>query len=241
MKTKAHLAFHARIAHFDADLELVDVFSIAVKAGKLASTTHLFDGVVKKRHPRLANRIINKHNQDIAIGHLANTLYVSFIKDIFEDFTAYLSEIVRCCAARGLAPGRLIGEHHFQIDANDLLDLGNWDAVVAKVSGTLFRNLEKDQSTIKLIKAIDKKLSLKLDDKILAAAMPYLDLRHILIHRDGFPDQKFCTDYPQFSLTADKAINVGFKMVSDARSSIVALLNHIDGKVVPLVLPSAIQ
>ena len=89
MNTKARLKFHGRIAHYEADIELADIFSGAVKSGKLASATHIFDGVDAKRHPRLANRLASQKNQTIAIGHLYNTLCVSFIKDIYEDFAAY--------------------------------------------------------------------------------------------------------------------------------------------------------
>lgn len=236
MNTKARLRFHARIAHYEADLELADVLSIAVNAGKLDSATRVFDGVVDNRHPRLANRLANRKNRTIAVGHLSNTLCASFIKDLHEDFSEYLSEVLHCCAKKGLDGNRLIGEHKITVEANVLLALGSWDAVVRAISDELFRKLEGERSTKKLLTAIDSKLSLKLDPTIRDAAIPYLDMRHILVHRDGIVDKEFCAKNKQMNLREGDAIPLGYNLAMKAKATIVSLIEHIDERVVQLNL-----
>ena len=235
MQTKARLKFYNRVAHYEADIELIDILSTAVQNKKISSDKFIFEGVTEKKHPRLANREPSINNQVIAIGHLNNTVCASFIKDLYEDFSSYLLDIVKCCAKKGLSPERLIGEHRFDIDANKILALGSWDAVVALISESLFRKLENERSTKSLIKAIDKKLSLKIEESIYDGAMPYLDMRHILVHRDGCIDKEFVENYPHLGFKQGSYIE-GYKVTTKARTKIFALLDHIDTKVIELGL-----
>jgi hypothetical protein len=231
MSSKARIRFLNRLAHYEADVELADVLSIAAKNGTLASSTAVFNGVEKKKHPRLAARLNTPKSREIALGHLTNTLHGSFIKDIYEDFTAYLLDILKASARKGLNPDRLIGDHKFSVDANQLLALGSWDAVTAFVSDTLFRRIEGERSTVKLISALDAKLALKLPPATVNAAMPYLDLRHLLVHRDGVADRDFCAKYPKFGLKEGNSLEVGHKVVSAARQAVKDLVHTIDAHV----------
>jgi len=232
MKTKALVRFLNRAAHFDADLELADVFEIAVTAGELSSPTHIFNHCDPAKHPILVSRKRTGASRQAAAKHLKNSLRASYIKDTYEDFSEYLTAIVRACAENGLAPDRLIGEHKFSIEANDLLALGSWDAVIRSVSACLFRRLENEQSTIKLISSIDNKLSLKLDPAIRDAALPYLDLRHLLVHRDGVTDAIYCNKYRALGLKPDNRVSLSNAFISAAKNSIFALARHIDERVV---------
>jgi hypothetical protein len=232
MKTKFLLTFLNRAAHFDADIELADVLEIAIGAGKLSSPDFIFEGVTADKHPRLAGRKISDQNRKIASGHLSNTIRASFVKDIYEDFSIYITDLIRGCAEKGLNPDRLIGEHKFQIDANQLIRCGSWDAVLALIAENLFRRLEGERSTIKLVTAIDAKLGLKLDAKIYEKALHYLELRHLLIHRDGIADKEFCDSHPIFNLKPGDKVILTYLLIDDLRKKITALAKHIDEKVV---------
>lgn len=236
MKTKYLVRFLNRVAHYDADLELSDIFDAAVRSGKLASAEVLFDGVDSKKHPRLYARKVSPHNRNLACGHLGNTLRAAFIKDIYEDFSTYITDLIRGCAQTGLQPNRLIGEHKFQVDANQLLLCGSWDGVLTYVSEHLFRRLEGERSTIKLVAAIDSKLGLKLEAKICERALLPLDLRHLFVHRDGIADTEFCQAHPSFGLKPGEAVALTYRLICEARESIVALAIHMDERAVTLGL-----
>jgi len=134
MKTKAFARYLNRTAHFDADLELADVFSRQSYQLHKKSTKAIFDGVDKNKHPRLSSRKATDHNRKLALKHLNVTLRGAYIKDIYEELSHYLVAIIRCCAMKSLDPDRLLGEQKILFDANTLLKLGSWDAVVRKVA-----------------------------------------------------------------------------------------------------------
>lgn len=231
MKTKSLVRYLNRTAQFDADLELADIFSKPRYWGR-TTDSNLFPGIDSRKHTRLAKRKATKHNRELACKHLNITIRSSYIKDVYEELTHYLSDLIRCCAKKNLDPDRLIGDHKFQIDANTLLTLGSWDNVLRRIADDLFRKLENERSTIKLINAFDAKLNLKLDIAVVESAMPYLDMRHILVHRDGVVDSEFAARHPQIGLSAGQEFSLQFSQIADARNAINALVTQIDDRVV---------
>jgi len=104
--------------------------------------------------------------------------------------------------------------------------------VLEHFSAELFRRLENERSTAKLIASLGTKLNLQLDSSIIEAALPYLELRHILVHRDGKIDREFAAKHPQFNLHEGDEFSLDYPEMIKARNSIHALVAHIDGKVV---------
>lgn len=229
-QTKLLVRFLNRAARFDADVELVDVLATAIGKGLLhdPKAKHIFRFIDVKKHPRITKHKSSAHNRGLAIAHLKATVHAAFIKDLYEDASEYVSSLIGSAARKGLDPGRLIGEHRMSIDANDLLALGGWDAVVKLVSRSLFRKLESERSTKKLLDALDKKLSLGADATIVAAALPFLDIRHLLIHADGVVDDLFAMSYPHIGFKAGDNLELKWKLVDEARSKITALVRHYD-------------
>ena len=229
VKTKTYVRFLNRAAHFDADIELVDVFALGTRSGALvpASGTPLFEGVDQEKHPRLANRQAND-NRKLALTHLKRTLAAAFIKDLYEDVSTYLTDLLAAAARSGLSPDRLVGEHKMSLDANDLLRCQSWENVVQMVSRQLFRRLEDEKSTIKLLTAVDKKLDLGADATLREEALPYLELRHLLVHADGVADEAFCRRYPSLAAVPGEAIALNGRVVKAAREKVVAMVQNYD-------------
>lgn len=232
MATKPQLRFLNRAARFDADIELVDVLGISIRRGELtpAEGAPLLRHVDRKKHPRLASQKPSDHNRKLIVTHLKKTVNAAYIKDLYEDFAAYLTDLVVCAARRGFSPDQLIGDHRLQIEANDLLKCGSYDAVLDLVGESLFRKLENLRSTKKLIESLDKKLGLGLDQALVDAALPYLELRHLLVHADGVADDAFCERFPGFGATAHAQIPLTSATAQSARLAITALVAHIDAK-----------
>lgn len=235
MKTKYLVRFLNRVAHFDADLELIDIFSLAVKAGRLVPTnaTSIFEFVDSTKHPRLASRQSSDGNRTIALTHLKNTTYGGYLKDLYEDVCRYFTDLLEGAARKGVNPDRLLGEHKVTFDSNEVLKAGSWDGVLQLVAESLFRKLEQKRDTLKMIEALGNKLNLGLDQKIIQSALPHLLLRHILVHRDGVADLEFCSSCGSFQgAEPGKPIHVSIKVVSEAREKVVALVRHIDEQTV---------
>jgi hypothetical protein len=234
MKSKYLARFLSRAAHFDADIELADVLGIASGAGALSQGAgqHMFDAVDPSQHPRLASRKSNDHNRRLAVRHLKASVCASYIKDLYEDFGDYLQGVLEAAARTGLNPNRIVGSHKINIEAADLLAAKNWDGVVHLVAGSIFRKLEDERNTKSLIQAMDAKLGLGINQKCLDAALPYFELRHLLVHHDGLADAGFCQRFPSFPATAGSKISVEFTVVRNARKAVVDLARDFDAKVI---------
>lgn len=245
MKTKFYIRFLNRAAHLDADIELVDIFKIAIANGALKTdhSQYIFDHVNPEQHPRLATRACTKHNKTLVINHLKATLCASFLKDIYEDVLQYLLEILKAATRRGLNANRLIGEHKVTYEANDILAAGNWNNIIQMVSQSVFRKLEGERSTKDLIQKINTKLDLGVSGSTIDAALPYFQLRHLLVHSDGKADQKFCESFPSFGVSVGQKIQLDYSVLQNARTAIFALINEFDQQIIAknIVLDSEIQ
>jgi hypothetical protein len=232
VKTKYLVRFLNRIAHFEADLELVDVVNIASKKGLLSTKgTRLFDLVSPSKHPRLANRQSSDGGRSLAMKHLRRTVASSFLKDLYEDVGAYLTDLIAGAARNGMAADRLIGEHKVSFEANDILKCKSVDEIVGLVAQSVFRKLEDERSTLKVLQAIDKKLGLGVKEAYRTGALPFLEMRHLLVHQDGIVDDAFAARYPNFG-SVGQPLDLGHQVIVAARDAIVAMVVHYDECVV---------
>lgn len=232
MATKAYRRFVQRIESYNSDLELCDMLVRQfVSAQNSSSTVAEAFGSSNIKYPHLGRRINNKQSRNIVGFHLKSTIYSSFIKDLFEDFSEFLSTTLTKAAMKGIDPARFIGNVKLEIHAADILRAGSWDAVVRMISDALFRKFENERNTKDLIDKASVRIGLQLDTSILSAAMPFLDARHMLVHRDGKTDEKYRSDYPNIEIRNDK-IMVDFQFVCNAKGSVMALAEHIDNSVI---------
>lgn len=242
MKTKAHVRFFSRASHLDADIELVDVIKILSLHNVLheqneRSKNKIFKYVNKQQHPILWARKSTDHNRKIAITHLKSTICESFIKNIYENFTLYLSEILQSAARNGLNPERLIGEHNVTFKANEVLTTvqkSKADGIINLVARSVFRKLENERSTKNLLIKINDKLNLGVSEESINKALPFLEIRHLLVHNDGKVDNKFIDLYPSFNYydSSNQSLKLDYSLLSAVRNNIYALVNEFDQNLV---------
>lgn len=231
MKSKLYITFLNHITNFESDIELVDVLNISITKNRLNdqdSDKMLFD-INEAQHPVLANKTNNDTNRIISVRHLKATLYISIIKELYEETTLYLRKILQIAAIQGFNPGRLVGENNnITFTANEILSTGNWKQIAEKVADTIFQRLEEERSTLDLIKKMDKKLGLEIPDTTINRALPYLQIRHYLVHADGIVDNDFKIKYPNISINSDNKIELNFEIVTEAKKAINNLVRVID-------------
>lgn len=233
MQSKAYRRFMNRAAHFDADIEMLDVIKRASERGALSVKSGvLFDDLHPQLHPRLASRQKGPQSRGLVVAHLRNTLYASYIKDLYEDAMAYFSDVLNAAARHGLDPSRLVGEQNLNFSANDLLQSGSWNSVVRMVSDSIFRSLENERKTRKLLEKIDSKLNLGVDKTKIDAAMPYFEMRHLLVHSDGIIDHAFCAAYPGFRETPGRRLALNIQRKRRARQAVETLIKEYDDRIV---------
>jgi hypothetical protein len=227
MISKGLHKFESRIGYFSVDLELVNVINNNID--KFKGDEVIFSGVTKSAHPKLYSHANTNHARKLVICHLRKTIYVSYIKEIYEEVAQYIKYILYHGAKTSLNLRRLIGEHnksHF--DALTILSAQSYDKIVHTVIEQIFQQLENERSTIDLIKKTIKKLDLDVDNDIIEQAIPYLEIRHIYVHADGVPNQDFKDKYPDITIDRKGRIGLSREFLQKTKTKITNLLRKID-------------
>lgn len=245
MTSKAYYSFKQKISYFDDDIELIDVIRTAVTNGDLTDpdTHHLLRHVDSARHTHISRRRNSNGSRKNTINHLRQSVYTSYLKDMYEEVTEYLRLILEQASRNGLSAGRVVGEHSFKMDAKAILELGSWDNVCKVLAESIFQNLEAEKSTLNLLRKIPNKLGLDIDDALITAALPYLELRHALVHADGRLSAEYVAKYSNISRKNNGYVNLSFTLINDARTKIKALVEAYDAEVLAkhLLAPEDLQ
>lgn len=232
MATKAFRRFEQRVDYYGTDLELCDLLVRSfIQRPNSEEFISVDLGSDLVRHPILGRRRNTRDSRRICGTHLKSTLSSAFIKDLYEDFSEFLATTMSNAATKGIDASRFVGDVKLDIQVKDILATGNWDAAVRSMSDAVFRKLENERNTRELIAKASVRLGLNILPATLNAAMPYLDARHILVHRDGRTDEKYRMDYPAIRLRENKII-VDFAFALEAKQSIKALATEIDTKII---------
>lgn len=231
--TIAYHAFEQKLIYFDDDIELIDVLRTGVLNGDLTNpeTNHLLKNVDPIKHRHLARRRNSDGSRRNTINHLRASIYSSYIKDVYEEVTEYLRNILEQASRNGFNSGRIVGEHSFKMDAKTVLALGTWENVCDTVASSIFQSLEAERSTLSLITKMANKLALNIDQALIDAALPFLEVRHFLVHTDGRLSRDFMDRYPNIR-NNNGLIALDYALITGVRDSVKALISAFDQEVV---------
>jgi len=233
MRTKAYHAFEQKIIYFDDDIALIDVLRESVLKGDLtdAGSKFVLKNIDPIKHEHLKRRKNSEGSRKLLINHLRQTVYSSYVKDLYEEVTHYLRAILEKSAENGFDAGRIIGEHSTKFDAKAILAIGNWESVAKLIADSVFQALEAEKSTLKLFEKISNKLALGIDNNLIEAALPYLEVRHYLVHADGKAPDDFKHKYPGIPIK-DGYFQLSYTFVSNLKNTTKALIKSYDEAVV---------
>lgn len=232
MSSKAFQRFSQRLISYETDLELADLLtkSFLRHASDNRMLCELLEGQAEF-HPRLQACPNTEQSRKIVGLHLKSTINVAFVKELYEDFSEFLATSLARAALAGVDAARFAGEAKLELSAKEILQTGSWESATKLISDKIFRSFENERNTRILITKMSARVGLQLDENILSAAMPYLDARHILVHRDGKPDDLYRRTYPQISVVKGQ-ISITFTFVTRARQMVRALAEHIDTRMI---------
>lgn len=233
MMTKAYHAFKTKVAYFNDDIELVDVLRIGILKNEMSdlASKHVLKNVDPVEHSHLARRANSDGSRRLIIDHLRQTLYTAYVKDIYEEVTIYLKMLLEKAAQNRFDAGRIIGEHKVQLDASKVLATGNWESVAQFITDSVFQSLEGERSTLKLLEKISNKLNLSIDMKIISDTLPFLEVRHYLIHCDGKIPSEFKAKYPSIKCKSGYVI-LDKPFINNFKNQVTHLIDEFEGKVV---------
>lgn len=229
MISKGYQRFKNRLNYFRIDKEVVDV--IYSQKELIAGNDKIFNGV-DEHFPLLNVRQNTAQSRTIVVKHLQHTIYVSFIKELYEEVTEYIKYILNEAAKNGADTNRLVGEHNISMKANEILSQATKRDIVGHIMNSIFQQLENERSTLALIQKVKTKLGLNTGQALIDDALPYLELRHIFIHADGKPNKDFLAKYPQFSLDQKRKIKLDQQVLDDAYDRVKTMLSSIDKEMI---------
>jgi len=238
MNTKFFDIFMSRVNNYRHDIELVDVINISIIKGKLSSveSDKCFDDVECEQHPTLIGLENCDRSRLQAIRHLKATIYTAFIKKLYEELVIYLNSLLRSAAIKGKRDGlgteRIVGDLNISMSVRQILEAGTWENIAREAADQIFRNIEREKSTALLIDKINKKLALNISDLTVKQALPFLEMRHVLVHANGIADKKYQKDYPDIPIDSNGKIQLNYSLILEARAAVWNLVKNIDKKVV---------
>ena len=234
MKSKYLATYLNHISNLSADIEFADVINISLNEGRLHDDAAelIFHDVKVDKHELLKKRKNTGKSRILVIRHLKATLYIAFIKEIYEEVTLYFKGLLKIAITNGIPTERIVGEHKVNFNSIDILQRRSWDAVVDYVIDSIVQQLENERSTLALIKKMNCKLNLSVDESIINNALPYLEVRHLLVHMDGKANSEFKTNNPNFTYDENDRISLDFDHIIKTRDVINELIKEFDKKAI---------
>ena len=222
-KSKGYQRFYDRLDAFLTDCETAEAFFINREEIK-GKGSYIFDNISKPAFSKLTNRTNSEGSRKIVTSHVCHTVYVSFIKELYEEVTEYFKYILKQGAENGADSARIVGEHSVSFKANVILEKNSIEDIVEMVISHIFQSLENERSTINLLTKVNNKLDLGVTEDAINEALPYLELRHVFVHSDGKPTSEFRSKYPFFRLDSRKRIEINMNHARLAFEKVNTLL-----------------
>ncbi len=230
--SKYALIFKNRMQSFEEDLEMIDILCKAQKQDDLLSDTNLlFKYLNPSVHKAIARRSNTRRSKMIVVNHLRRTIYVSYVKDAYEEVSLYLKSFVAEAAIKAKKKEtayRLLGDQKITLNARDILQYRDINELGSFIAEQIVQDLEKERSTKSLIAKVINKTGISVEQQIIDEAMPYLEMRHKFVHTDGLVDEQFKADYPMLSFDAYNYIALNKTILSQLEIKLTKLVNAID-------------
>ena len=211
-------------------MELADV--LFMNKEKIKSERKIFLMVDDNKHPLLSGRESTSGSRKNVMTHLRKSIFVSFLKEMYEEVTEYIRYILYQGSSNGVEPNRIIGEHNFKMAANDVLKTATKEDVIRLVTDQVFQQLEAERSTIELLQKTKSKLGLNIAPNLIDKAIPYLMCRHIFVHADGKPNNDFRSKYTNIRLDAKGRIALDMSFLNSAYDAVNELLKAYDAEMI---------
>lgn len=231
--SKCLVSFKNKMSHFNADLDFVDILSKSIENGDYTSTNELFPGSSDERYTILSHYKVGDQNRRLVINHLKSTLYTAYIKDLYEEFSIYLKGIMKEVYSNAkVTPERLSGEHKVNLTSVDILRHLQIGDLADVVIDNIFQSLENERSTIELITKFHKKIGIGINQILINNAIYYLEIRHKLVHTDGYVDEEFKKAHELLNYTSANKIKLDYSTICQAYEAVFDLVSDIDSKII---------
>ena len=241
MASRSFQSFDGKTRSLKQHLQLMDVSLTRANKhcakysgnGKLIAETLK---VTTASHPQL-----NIPNQSKDISRTFATsrkkLNEQAIIELYANFSDYLSSVIR--ELENTRPQQILSIVPPNSDTfltyKDVFIIGSYPAILDEIAKKVYRSLEDERSTPKLLKRFIKTTKLNVPVNLQEDALTYLEVRHLIIHANSKADSKFHSLNQRNLVTVNptnQMLTINYSMTSAAIDKVVELCKKLDDELV---------
>lgn len=188
---------------------------------------------------------LNGPNESIEIRRVFTTSRIKVneqaVIELYAYFADYLSGVIR--ELENTNPTRILGlitpKSSTDLSYKDIFTLGSFVAILDEIARRVYRNLEDERSTSKLLKRFIKVTNLNVPSNMQQDALVYLEIRHLIIHNNSRADAKFnaMNNRGLVSVNArNKKVTINYALTCSAIDAVSLLCKTMDDEIVRLGL-----
>ena len=238
-ETKTHQRFRSRAEQLEMYLEAMDA-AARVTYNMLGHKEHEGKNVDDALPIKCDNYTrLNHRSRVYNYCRSKNTL--SAIVEVFGFFSEYMRDVLKEIYITN--PMAVVGKSNKQLNLTfvDISKFVTLNELHTKMVDDVFRSIENERSTIKLIDRILKDTGANISSADKEAVLPYLELRHLIIHNNSKIDRAFEDKYGAlFSLKAGDKVPSKFNVADTAIEKIIKFIKKVDSEFIRLNLVPAI-
>ncbi|MBN8706415.1 MAG: hypothetical protein J0L62_11120 [Bacteroidetes bacterium] len=234
-ESKSFQTFRSEIQYLKQHLQVIDA-SLSNSGRWLAKYKTKSDkitkalGTVAKKYDTLNHPV----SDFIRIFNYTRSKNAEFsIIELYNAFSVYMKSILTEMYKHNPIQivGKAIGNPNFTYV--ELVKFGSFQKVEEEMISKVFRKLEDEKSTTKLLEKILNHTDIILPSLLKTNALMYLEMRHLFIHNNGKADEQFVKEYGSLiSVKANAKLPTNFDTVSNAIQSVFNLIEFIDKELV---------
>lgn len=245
MSSKSYQSFDGKTRSLKQHLQLMDLsLTLANKrCSKNKANGKTIAETLKSNlasHPQL-----NIPNQGIDISRTFATsrkkLNEQAIIELYANFSDYLSSVIR--ELENTRPQQILSlvppKAETSLTCKDVFTLGTYPALLEEIAKRVYRSLEDERSTPKLLKRFIKTTKLNVPVNLQEDALTYLEVRHLIIHANSKADAKFHA-LNQRNLVkvnpTNQMLTINYAMTSAAIDKVVELCKKLDDELLRIGL-----
>lgn len=166
------------------------------------------------RHRSVTNHAIRR-NAELAIQLL------------YPHFTEYIRSLLK--EMYRVRPLDVVGKAQANIRFDEVVHLGSYEAICEHMIDQVFRSLENQRNTKKLLSKILDKTGVDISQQVLQDAMMYLEMRHLIVHNSSLIDEAFEQRYGSLlNVKAGRKLKIDIGTAKKALKAVEELCIQVD-------------
>lgn len=203
------------------DAALMNAHKLTAKASGTLATVLGYD---EEKYDQLH---IPANQSSRLMAQAKNANYRAAIIGLYSMWTDYMREILALLYETN--PHQVAAKAPGEIKITEIINLGDYDLIKRKIIDDVFRALENERSTKKLLEKIIKHTNIGVAGATKTNALAHLEMRHLFIHNSGIADGAYVHLYGTVVPSKEGwKLPTRFFVVENAYKSVLALCQEVD-------------